>query len=427
MASSINVPLPSPRSKLSSNSRSPFHEAVSQDFSWYHIISVAFSDNLSERLSRAPGAATAATGGLDSDANINQRWAQLCKDRNISSAPLGPDDANFLLGGPVPVDLYPVAPISDGDISQHAPADGEKEGEETEQAEAFAPSPVSLHSPMSPLSPTEPSVPAPVLPPAPKRRRGPKPKARKSLPAPAITAAKRNLRRISDISDRQWAAKLAAELTPSSSSTQPVQPLRRSGRSSKPKPSSPSFLPPSNSRATREPEPEPTRRPRKPHTTTHRPSIILFYFTTLPRPNTNASRPSSLALSNPWFSFRSSSYKPHKRTLTSDNIVMICNRARVRRLAKEKNTASAPRQTIMPVKPWLSRNLRVMRQHMEKKGKRIDSTMDDIQHTEAAAGVSDLDAPASAAVTTDPPYETDETENIVRRTRSGRKRKRKTM
>ncbi|EPS41857.1 hypothetical protein H072_4183 [Dactylellina haptotyla CBS 200.50] len=394
MTPTINVPLPSPRSKRPSES--PIHQSNSHNLSWYHLISVAFRDTLTERLSRTP------TATQPEDAEVSERWKQMCKDKNISSAPFGTDDAGFSLelDGPIPDD-NPVEPVvGEEDIPELA----------AEQDEATA----------TTSSPT-------------RRRRPGRPRGSVKRPPPAITAARRTLRNLSDISDHQWGSKQSAAAPSTISEDTATQSLRRSGRRSLKRKSEPySFctsepLPSSGDVAERShqppldvhSEPEPPRKLRKPPTPRQlsTPNII-FYFTVLPKPQT---RPSGSA-STSFFSFRFSSFQPYKRTLTSDKLVMLCMRAHVRlqgRL-KDKGAGSTPGKPSPPNKPWLRRNIRTMVKKLAKKGKQIPSKV-----LEAGNSADSADAQTTALPTPDIPREDEETETTVRR--RGRKRKRKTL
>ncbi|KAK6510718.1 hypothetical protein TWF506_009821 [Arthrobotrys conoides] len=360
--SHINIPHPSPQSSLPSTSS--IHLSSPSSEGWKHIISVAQA--FSDRLSQLPHDTPVAT---------NDRWSQRCRDKGITGAKTPATGAAAATTAAViedAQDFSAVPPVASASF------DYINNGHQ------------------------------------PKRRRGRPPgRARKSIPA-AIVAAKRNLRQISEISDRQWGHKepeianeSSAEII-SQDEDNTTQNLRRSTKSVRRRTnvaesSSDKIIidqPNTPERAAEpvtglglepepehEPEPEPDvdpvvektvevppepRKSRKQPETRHINPSTLFFFTVFPKPTPphlarqNSSYPSS-------FSIQPLS---HHRTLTSDNVVMLCMRARVRK-QKRMREAGVTQMTIqIPQGSSLERNLQIMKQRMErinhKKGKQID-------------------------------------------------------
>ncbi|KAF3920351.1 hypothetical protein ABW20_dc0101550 [Dactylellina cionopaga] len=449
MAPSNNIPFPSPRSRRPSSS--PIHQLSSQNLSWYHLISVAFCDTLTERLSRGlPTTPTIAPP--ESDFEVGKRWSRLCKDKDIASTPFGADDAAGF------------------DLAAHG---------------GLYTDPILIEDNATP--PIKES-PASITPPAPKRRRGrPSGGAKRQLSPPAaIVAAKKTLRKISDISDGQWGGEVAAETEVARVSAEvrdndsPPSRRRRSGRSLNKKieslstagdnivvsqdalpdpeqvtePEQPPKSPAQDIRAPSPPRLPPlSRKLRKPSTPYHHPTPqIFFYFTTLPAPkkrrSTLSSAPTSIFSFSRFASSSSSSFQPLKRTLTSDKLVMLCMRARVRLQGRLNNKTkdgkpslsllpsfTSPKKFGVPTKPWLARNMIVMEKRMirirSRKGVRKEKLMGN-RHEEAQGNEGSSKPKVSAKEVedsiTDIQDTTNEAEDIEPAVRKrGRKRKRKTV
>ncbi|KAF3206309.1 hypothetical protein TWF679_008828 [Orbilia oligospora] len=288
--SHINIPHPSPHSSLPS--KSPIHLSSPSSDGWKHIISVAQA--FSDRLSQLP---------QDTPVATNDRWSQRCRDKGITGTRTPTTGAAAAVTKDVQ-DLSAVPPVASASF------DYIDNGHQ------------------------------------PKRRRGRPPgRAKKSIPA-AIVAAKRNLRQISEISDRQW-GHTEPEIANDSSARIKNQDEDSTTHSLR--------------RSTRK---QPETRQIKPST--------LFFFTVLPKPI-----PPHLAGQSRAYAF-SFSIQPltHRRTLTSDNVVMLCMRAKVRKQKRMREAGVTQLTAQIPQGSSLERNLRIMKQRIERinhrKGKQID-------------------------------------------------------
>ncbi|KAK6511543.1 hypothetical protein TWF481_000455 [Arthrobotrys musiformis] len=360
--SHINIPHPSPRSSLPSTS--PIHFSSPSSAGWRHIISVAQA--FSDRLSQLPQETPVAT---------NRRWSQRCRDKGITGTKTPATGAGTARYSPAVPPVASAALFGDG-----------SNGTQT------------------------------------KRRRG-RPagsRGKKSIP-PAIVAAKENLRQISEISDRQWGHEEPEVAKEPQDEHNQTQPPRRSTRSvrrratdektaavGQPNTPNPAAEPASELEPVAElepaaepavPEPEPDvglnieadiEAPPEPRTSRKQPAAkhikpsTLFFFTTLPKPTPPGQAKQSNALS---FSF---SMQPlgHRRALTSDNVVMLCMRARVRKQKRMREAGVARSATQLPRGCSLKRNLHIMRRRMEKinhkKGKQVDREVGSAAEVEEA-------------------------------------------
>ncbi|KAF3935730.1 hypothetical protein ABW19_dt0209061 [Dactylella cylindrospora] len=350
MASTFDIPYPSPQSTVPS--QTPIHQSTpssNSTFSWYHLISVAFRDTLNDRLSRTPRIAA------EPDDSIRKRWDQLCEEKGVEATPFGLDDDSFAF--PVEEDLF-----GGGDIG-FGIAFGEPEGEDIniksmEGAKALV-----------------------------KRGRG-RPR-KQSAP---VAAAQKSLKKIEELSERQWEGGIKPQKQ--ESEAPPLAPVARRGRPPKRKSTGTADLPAGATASihTNEPQPPPIptpkpKRSRKPLITRHIPlssnsssssssdqpsqshsqsqsqsqSQSPFFFTTLPKSTHKHATTSTLP-----FSFRLNS---QQRTLTSDKLVMLCARARVRRtkaLARDGGQQQQQQQqqakgVVLPTGAWLKRNMKVMK------------------------------------------------------------------
>ncbi|KAF3102137.1 hypothetical protein TWF103_007780 [Orbilia oligospora] len=348
--SHINIPHPSPHSSLPS--KSPIHLSSPSSDGWRHIISVAQA--FSDRLSQLP---------QDTPVATNDRWSQRCRDKGITGTRTPTTGAAAAIAKDVQ-DLSAVPPVASASFEYIN----------------------NGHQP--------------------KRRRGRPPgRAKKSIPA-AIVAAKRNLRQISEISDRQWGHTEPEVANGSSAGIKnqdedsTTQNLRRSTRSvrrrtnvvesssdnkiiDQPNTPEPAIEP------VTEPEPKPEidfeqdretvievppepRKSRKQLETRQIKPSTLFFFTVLPKPT-----PPHLASRSRAYAF-SFSIQPltHRRTLTSDNVVMLCMRAKVRKQKRMREAGVTQLTAQIPQGSSLERNLRIIKQRIERinhrKGKQID-------------------------------------------------------
>ncbi|RVD83306.1 uncharacterized protein DFL_007700 [Arthrobotrys flagrans] len=377
--SHINIPHPSPHSSLPSES--PIHLSSPSSDGWMHIISVAQS--FSDRLSQLP---------QDTPVATNDRWSQRCRDKGITGTKT--EDIQYFSTVP------PVASASLDDSDNGT---------------------------------------------QPKRRRGRPPGRTKKSIAPAIVAAKRNLRQISEISDRQWGHKEPEVANESSAGTTSQdednnsQNLRRSTRSVRrrtdvvesssdnniidhPNTSEPAAEPEQDVEPNVETDIEVLSEPRKfkkqPTTRYIKPST-LFFFTTLPKPI-----PSHLQNRAHTLSFSSIQPLGHRRTLTSDNVVMLCMRAKVRKQKRMREAGVSRITTQIPQGGWLKRNLRIMERRMErihsKKGKQVDREVGPVAGVEEPQEQPSND---NEIDTSREQIDVEEARTSVRR--RGRKRKRK--
>ncbi|KAK6529591.1 hypothetical protein TWF281_008762 [Arthrobotrys megalospora] len=231
----------------------------------------------------------------------------------------------------------------------------------------------------------------------PKRRRG-RPPGRRKLDPPAIVAAKKNLRRISKISDLQWEhtePEVATESLAGAASQDENSPNLQSTRSSRRRKSivesssdDKIVVKPTPLEATDEPVAEPveadvkadTEAPSEPRTSKkqptpkhHKPST-LFFFTTLPKPT-----PPHLQNRVHVFSFSLENLS-HGRNLPSEKVVMICMRARVRKQKRMREAGITQSIIQLPQGSWLKRNMRTMEKRMERvnhrKGKNVDRSVE---------------------------------------------------
>ncbi|KAK6354123.1 hypothetical protein TWF730_008543 [Orbilia blumenaviensis] len=355
--SHINIPHPSPRSSIPSTS--PIHLSSPSSDGWKHIISVAQA--FSDRLSQLPHDTPVAT---------NRRWSRRCHDKGITGTKASTTE--------VPTTTTKTT------------------------AEKIGSSPVS-----SPVAST--SADGANDDTQPKRRRGRPAGSTKKLAPPAIVAAKRNLRRISQISDQQWGHKEpeVANETPAETATQdediPLHP-RRSTRSTRQQKEGVVGESPSHDKiashripvelinelgaeleGNAEPEAEisieatsePRQSRKQPAPSCQTPST-LFFFTVLPKPT-----PSHLARHNRSNAFTFSMQAlSHRRTVTSDNVVMLCMRARVRKQKRMREAGITQSIIKRPQGRFLTRNIRVMERRVEKinkkKGKQVDRRIDPV-------------------------------------------------
>ncbi|KAK6334940.1 hypothetical protein TWF718_010380 [Orbilia javanica] len=357
----INIPHPSPRSSLPS--ASPIHLSSPSSDGWKHIISVAQA--FSDRLSQLP---------QDTPVATNVRWSQRCRDKGIIGAGTPATAGTAATESPQDFSAVPpVAPISFGSFESASSNNGTQV----------------------------------------KRRRGRPPgRSKKSIP-PAIVAAKKNLRQISKVSDHQWGHKepeIATESSagPASQDESNTQTLRRSTRSVRRRTnymvvesSSDRKIPnqPNDSEPTTEPTAEPKldveldpeteieapsepRKTRKQPTTKHTKPSTLFFFTVFPKPI-----PPHIARQNRVHNLSFSVQTPtHHRTLTSDNVVMLCMRAKVRKQKRMREAGITHATTQLPYGAWLKRNLLIMKQRMERsnrqKGKQVNREVSPVTEVE---------------------------------------------
>ncbi|KAK6349837.1 hypothetical protein TWF696_006102 [Orbilia brochopaga] len=426
----IAIPLPSPRSKQPSET--PIHQLARPDLNWYHLISVAFQGTLQEHASPSilhakPAAIHARWNQLCPEKDFSDVPRASAGD--VGRVPANVDEARDVDGdvdmGADGADASPVTTSNTtGDTTRRPRGRPRKH---TSPAIAAAKRTLQHLSDISDRQWGGPAADEAVGRPTTRsrstRRRGPsespsrngrmRGRSQRRKEAEAVSAEDRNReevpaappleekRRTRGRSSRRQAAAPLSDQTPITKDANDAQPSpppqpetetveRRITRSRSRRRRESAAAPPAESPlpAVGAPEAPPEAPPppvdtavpslpvtrRKP-TASHRQlplhlTKILFFFTTLPKPRGKpAVRPLSFAVSYSFFRSSVSLAQQQRRTLSSDKLVMLCMRARVRMSNRIRAGRTGP-NPILPAGPFLHRNLRIMHKRLEERRRR---------------------------------------------------------